>query len=142
MMENENLRVIQINDNPLSGVEALQALRNNEIVAMQGDRTIGDAGERLDFLGQPAEFPLGPFLLSAFSGAPVLPGVVLREGWLRYRVVMGELIEPPATARAGAGLRAALQPAVGFLETVVRSHPCQWLNFYDFWGPAQHGRNE
>ena len=39
-------------------------------------------------------FPLGPFLLSQVSGAPVLPGFVIRQGWLRYRVLMGDPILP------------------------------------------------
>jgi KDO2-lipid IV(A) lauroyltransferase len=133
MMVSERLRVIQINDNPLSGIEILQALRNNDIVAMQGDRAIGGAAEQFDFMGRPVAFPSGPFLLSALSGAPIIPGVVIREGWLRYRVMTGDLIEPAVAAGRATEVRPAMGQAISFLERAVRDYPRQWLNFYDFW---------
>lgn len=132
LMTNERLRIIQLNENPLASLELLGALRAGEIVAMQGDRANGPNFAALPFFGAPAHFPLGPFALSRASGAPVLPGLVVRESWLRYRVVMGEAIPPPADPRA------ALENAVRFLEENVRLYDYQWLNFYEFWPPDRH----
>ncbi len=133
LMVNERLRVVQLNDDLLASVELLAALRNGEIVAMQGDRVYQAFKAELPFCGAPAEFPLGPFLLARISGAPLLPGIVVRTGWLRYRVILGEPIRVDSTGDRDRDLRAALERAVRFLEENVRIYHDQWLNFYDFW---------
>jgi KDO2-lipid IV(A) lauroyltransferase len=139
LMTNDRLRIIQLNDNPLASIELLGALRAGEIVAMQGDRTFGPNFASLPFFGSSAPFPLGPFALSRAAGAPVLPGIVVRDSWLRYRVIVGEAILPQNDTRA------ALDRAVRFLEENVRRYDYQWLNFYEFWPPDRHnghGRSE
>ena len=75
---------------------------------------------RSQFFGAPAEFPLGPFLLSQVSGAPVLPGFVVRRGWLRYRVLLGEPILPASSGNREEDQLAGLRQAVGFLEASSR----------------------
>ena len=70
----------------------------------------------------------------------MLPGFVIRQGWLRYRVLMGDPIAPapfaPAIDDRDAGLRNAVCQAVGFLEKTLAAHYDQWLNFFDFWPVA------
>ncbi len=133
LMSNERLQVVELNEGALAAVKLLHALRANEIVAIQGDRTYGGFSAELPFFGEKASFPLGPFLLSYISGAPVLPGLVIREGWLRYRVIMGEPILLPHTGDRDSDLQAGLRLTVGFLEENVRNYYNQWLNFYEFW---------
>lgn len=137
MMMNERLRLVAVNRDVLASLELLRALRRNEIVAIQGDRAYGGHNATVRFFGEDASFPLGPFLLSYVSGAPVLPGVVVREGWLRYRVVMGEPIEIPRTDNRDQDLRTGLLQATRFLEGVIARYHCQWLNFYSFWPPER-----
>jgi KDO2-lipid IV(A) lauroyltransferase len=115
-------------------IELLQALGRNEIVAIQGDRVYhprSSAATR--FFGAIAEFPLGPFLLSQVSGAPVLPGFVVRSGWLRYRVLMGEPILPASSGNRDEDQRNGLLQAVRFLEAQLSDYYDQWVNFFDFW---------
>jgi lauroyl/myristoyl acyltransferase len=133
LMTNPRLNIVQLNDNPLASVELFNALRNGEIVAMQGDRVYGAFAAEAKFCGRRAQFPLGPFFLAYVSGAPLVPGFVVRRKWLRYRVVLGEPIEFARAGERDAELRDALERAVPFLEETVRRHPTQWLNFYDFW---------
>jgi predicted LPLAT superfamily acyltransferase len=135
LMVNPNLRIVDLND-PLASIQLLCALRRNEIVAMQGDRVYqtGSVVE-LPFFGRPARFPPGPFHLANVSGAPLLPGLVVRTGWLRYRVVMGEPISVDRTLDRDEWVRLALARAVAFLEGQLRRWHHQWLNFYDFWEP-------
>jgi KDO2-lipid IV(A) lauroyltransferase len=136
LMSNEMLRVVEMNDDVMAPVKLLSALRSNEIVAIQGDRVYQPFQAEAPFFGSPAAFPLGPFFLAYVSGAPIIPGVVVRQGWLRYRVIMGPVIQVPHTDNRDEDLRAALAPAVCFLEDMVRLYPDQWLNFYDFWPDA------
>jgi KDO2-lipid IV(A) lauroyltransferase len=139
LMTNERLRIVELNHNPLATVELLAALRAGEIVAMQGDRIAGPAHASFPFFGEAAHFPLGPFVLSHVSGAPILPGLVVRDGWLRYRVIMGNPIPPASSGDRGRDLQEALERAVGFLEENVRVYHGQWLNFYDFWPASTAG---
>jgi KDO2-lipid IV(A) lauroyltransferase len=136
LMSNERLRIVDLGRGTAAALELIHALRSNEIVAIQGDRVYQRLTANLPFFGEPAAFPLGPFLLSQASGAPVLPGFVLRKGWLRYRVAMGDAIWP---ADGGvAAQQEALKQAVAFLETTLQTNYDQWLNFYPFWPEAPH----
>jgi KDO2-lipid IV(A) lauroyltransferase len=133
-MANDRLKIVDLRDGARATIELLQALRRNEIVAIQGDRVYHPRhSASVSFFSEPAAFPLGPFLLSQVSGAPVLPGFVIREGWLRYRVIMGDPILPLQSGDRNDCQRAGLCEAVRFLETALTAHPDQWLNFYNIW---------
>jgi len=133
LMASERLKIVDLKEGAAATIELLQALRRNEIVAMQGDRVYQRHSADVPFFSQPASFPLGPFLLSQVSGAPVLPGFVLRESWLRYRACMGDPIPPVPAGDGDAGLQRALDQAVRFLEKTLTTHYDQWMNFFDFW---------
>ena len=140
LMSNEWLKIVDLSGGVRASLDLLQALRRNEIVAIQGDRVYRHHSADVPFFSEPAAFPLGPFVLSQVSGAPVLPGFVIRQGWLRYRVLVGDPILPvssPATCDGGeVDPRAGLRLAVGFLEKTLATHYDQWLNFFDFWPVA------
>jgi len=142
MMMSEHLRVVPVNEDGLAPLELLRALRANEIVAVQGDRTYRGRDASVPFFGERASFPLGPFILSQVSGAPILPGVVVRRGWLRYRVVMGDPIMIPRTYDRDRGSMDGLIQATRFLEGVIETDHCQWLNFYRFWPRDQASDDE
>jgi KDO2-lipid IV(A) lauroyltransferase len=137
LMASERLKIVDLRNGAQATIELLQALRQNEIVAMQGDRVYQRRGAEVPFFSVPTIFPLGPFLLSQVSGAPVLPGFVVRQGWLRYRALVGDPILPvPSLAASGdadAGLQEALCQAVRFLEKTLMTHYDQWMNFFDLW---------
>ncbi len=140
LMASERLKIVDLKGGAHATLELLQALSRNEIVAMQGDRVYQRHSADLPFFSKPASFPLGPFLLSQVSGAPVLPGFVIRQGWLRYRTLMGDPILPigseVTSADREAKLQEALCPAVRFLEKTLTTHYDQWMNFFDFWPVA------
>ncbi len=140
LMASERLKIVDLRGGAQATIELLQALARNEIVAMQGDRVYQRHSADMPFFSKPASFPLGPFLLSQVSGAPVLPGFVIRRGWLRYQAMMGDPIAPAGPEAASgdrdAGLQEALCQAVRFLEKTLATHYDQWMNFFDFWPVA------
>ena len=136
LMASEQLKIVDLREGVPATLELLQALRRNEIVAMQGDRVYQRHSADVQFFSQPASFPLGPFLLSQVSGAPVLPGFVIRAGWLRYRACMGDPIAPVPAGFGDGDLEVALDQAVRFLEKTLTTHYDQWMNFFDFWPVA------
>jgi lauroyl/myristoyl acyltransferase len=114
---------------PTAMVPLVGALRRGEIVALQGDRALGTRGDALvDFFGEPAPFPLGPFVLGRAAAVPVVPAFCLLDRDLRYTVVMARAIHVAANGEA-----AALAQWVAVLEAMIRRAPEQWFNFFDVW---------
>jgi lauroyl/myristoyl acyltransferase len=115
---------------PTAALALIAALRRGEVVALQGDRALGDrSGSRARFFGAPAWFPLGPFVLARAAGAPVVPAFcVLGDDW-RYRITVDEPFHVGLAEE-----RQALARWVDGLERVITAHPDQWFNFFDVWG--------
>lgn len=117
---------------PTVSVELIAALRRGEVVAMQGDRALGNRGDvMVPFFGRPAPFPMGPFLLARAAGAPVVPAFCLLGPDYRYTVRVGA----PVTVSPG-GEVDAVRGWVALLEEIVQHHPTQWFNFFDVWDPS------
>ena len=140
LMVNERIKVVDLKQGVSATIELLLALRRNEIVAIQGDRVYQHRTFDVPFFSRPTSFPLGPFLLSQVSGAPVLPAFVIRRGWLRYHALIGDPIPAvPSRVTCGeddAGLYEAMYQAVRFLEATLTTHYDQWMNYFDFWSVA------
>lgn len=113
----------------------LAALRRGELVAMQADRPTGGRGDAMiSFFGEPAAFPLGPFVLARAAGAAVVPAFCVMVPGGRYRLE----VEPAIWVKSGEE-QTGLTTMVGALERVIRAYPTQWFNFFDAWSPP-HGR--
>jgi KDO2-lipid IV(A) lauroyltransferase len=131
------IRFIYVDRNdtsPLAIIEAVNALRRNEVLALLGDRDGSSHTATIDFFGRPAAIPLGAAYLSLASGAPVFPVFVPLEG-SRYATIM----EAPIyfTGRHGAHKRAVAEGTEKILrvfEKYIRAYPDQWYNFFDYWG--------
>ena len=96
------------------------------------------------FLGHPAPFPIGAYVLGAALKCPVFTMACTHEGD-GYSVRMdafAERIELPRGSRDAALAGYASQFAA-WLERQVRLSPYDWFNFYPFWDQVTHdARNE
>jgi len=132
--ERSGVRIVLASQSVFSSLALIGALRRNEIVALQLDRMQGAGGVRhLPFLGAPAPFPSGPFVLARLAGAPLIPVFVPRVGRRHYRVEPGEPIRVPREARVPEALDRLMLSAVRQLEARVQRHPTQWFQFERFW---------
>ena len=106
------------------------------IVGILADRiTQGDKLTRVEFLGGPAEFPLGPWLLAAMLQVPVILCFAVYCGKGHYDIVFERLCDG---ASAGCETRQeyAERLAARYAERLahhVRRSPYNWFNFFDFW---------
>jgi len=125
-------------DNPVASVQLVSALRRGEIVAFQMDRVIGGRGDRrVSLFGAPAWLPIGPFVIAAAAGAPVVPAFcVLDSGWT-YRLCVEPAFEVARGAEAD-----GLVHAAAILERYVSAYSDQWFNFFDVWGPPPEPMGE
>jgi hypothetical protein len=74
-------------------------------------------------------FPRGPFELAAMLGAPVVLFSATHEAAGRYLIRFDVL---PAADDVDARCRAF----AAWLEQRCLETPCNWFNFYDFWGTS------
>jgi len=120
---------------PLAIIEAVNALRRNEVLALLGDRDGSSHTASFDFFGRPAEIPVGAAYLAMVTGAPVIPVFVPLEGG-RYATIMEE---PIYFSRGHAGhgkdeaLREGTERILRVFERYIRAYPDQWYNFYTYW---------
>ncbi len=114
-----------------------ECIERGEMVAILADRVGVDARTAtVEFLGAPARFAAGPFILAAALHCPVYLTFGLYRGGAQYDLYcepFAESIELPRKAREQA-LQATVQRFATRLEAYVRKAPYNWFNFYDFWG--------
>ncbi len=114
-------------------------LDQGAIVGMLGDRSLGnDETTTVDFLGSPAELPLGPFRMAAILKRPVLFMAGLHRGGNRYDIhfeMLDDFSSLPSRNRAQA-VQAAVARYAALLEQYCRTAPYNWFNFFDFWQAA------
>jgi predicted LPLAT superfamily acyltransferase len=133
------LRVIQLDPGSIRSVFEVKAcIDRGEFVGILGDRIgPGEHGRvaTASFLGRPARFPLGPFLLAGLLGCPVLLSLCLRTGDARYETVVKPLTQGEVVPHAERERRARelLEAYARSLEEACCRAPLQWFNFYDFW---------
>jgi len=121
---------------PDTMLKVSECLGRGEIVGFLGDRPLrGARVQACDFLGAPADFPLGPLLIASTVGAPVVTFFGLYGGAARYEVILEELSEASAVAKDAreAWARRRLARYVERLEHYARRSPYNWFNFYDYW---------
>jgi predicted LPLAT superfamily acyltransferase len=135
---------IPVGDNGLELVLAVRnALKGNGLVCMLGDRMVGNKGESHNFLGKDVQFPAGPFVIAASTGAPIIPIVVTKRGLSTYvfKAYAPMRFDGVTGANRDKYVFTAMERYVGILEQIVKESPLQWFNFYDFWAPGKNQEN-
>lgn len=111
------------------------ALENGDIVSMPCDRLFGSKKSfTIPFLGSPAQFPMGAFLLAAQLEVPMVSLYVMREPGMQYHILCKAVEVDRSQYRNSRGIAEALcRKYVKQLEEVLEEYPHQWFNFYTFW---------
>lgn len=134
---------------PDTAILLQQRLEKGEWVAIVGDRVAINqqrGGWRVswsEFVGSPAPFPQGPFILARILRCPVLLLFALRyPGQKQQLHIHCEPFIPSLTATtsvtpARAQRQQALQQAVDHYASRLQHYallaPLEWFNFFDFW---------
>jgi predicted LPLAT superfamily acyltransferase len=90
------------------------------------------------FLGAPAPFPVGAYILASLLKCPTYLMFCLRQddGYHVYYELFRESIHLPRRARE-AELAELAGAYADRLASYCRRAPLQWFNFYDFWARPQ-----
>ena len=131
-------RMIEIDSlGPESVIKLQDKIRAGEHIAIAADRVSVRHRERslhAPFLGRPAPFPEGPFILASLLACPVYLVFCLRiDG--RYKVFVEPFADPLVLPRAQR--HRTLEQTIARYAERLEAHclmaPTQWFNFFDFW---------
>lgn len=151
MMEKQNplsrVNVFQVDEFDIATMLTLQQkVANGEWVFIAGDRIPLSGVQHtveVSFLGKPAPFPSGPYLLAKALGCPVKFMFAYRHKPLNNKIVFDvvEVAEKLALSRANRqqDIQINAQKLASSLEHHCKKAPYQWFNFYPYWNRREEG---
>ncbi|WP_341894761.1 glycosyltransferase [Ferrovibrio terrae] len=131
------LNTFQVTDlDAATAVLLKERVDQGDWIVIAGDRVpvSGDRVSVAPFLGQPAAFPQGPYILAAVMECPLYTLFCRREGG-RFHLT-GRRLADRVTLPRGQRMEALDGYAGAFareLEEQALLDPFQWYNFFDFW---------
>jgi len=132
------LNLIQVTEvTPATAVMLNEKVQAGEVVVIAGDRTpIGGNGRHaaVNFLGDTAMLPQGPYILASILRCPVYLIFCLRKDD-HFRVTIEPFADEIRLSRRNRDGEAQLwaQRFADRLTDFALREPLQWFNFYDFW---------
>jgi len=132
-----NLHLIQISElNPALLLQLAQRIERGQWLVITGDRIPLSSQRRViaNFLGKPAAFPQGPWLLAMLLACPINTLACLKIAG-GYQVRVAPLTGPIQCKRQERErlIQQHVQRYSAWLEQQCLAAPEQWFNFYPFW---------
>ena len=113
--------------------EILRTLKNNEVVGILADQDVRKLpGVFVDFFGIPAYTPTAPVLIAMKSGAPLIPGHIVRKG-RNHTIIIEEPLALRSTGDKKADLVYNTQLWSRSIERYIRERPDQWVWMHRRW---------
>lgn len=132
------ISLVQVSSFNVATAAALSGcIERGEWVVIMADRMpVKESGRAImaDFLGAPAAFPEGPFVLATALKCPVYTMFCYKLNG-RYRAQVSLLNDGVAIPRGQrqAALQELVRGYVDALQKLVLAAPYQWFNFYAYW---------
>lgn len=132
------VRLLQVADiTPATAVLLAERVARGEFVAIAGDRVPVGGGKTVEalFLGHPAAFPVGAYVLASLLKCPLFLMGCTREADGRHTMAIEPLIESIQLPRKQRHEHLAHCAALYAqrIEALVARAPFEWFNFYPFW---------
>jgi predicted LPLAT superfamily acyltransferase len=128
-----NVNVIVIKNDLSHIYQISDAFSRKELVCMHADRFIeGNKVKEVPFLGSPAKFPIGPFILASTFKVPVSFVFAMKETSLHYHFFATPDRNDPSLGKEALTTK-LLHEFAAEMEKKVKTYPEQWYNFYNFW---------
>lgn len=110
--------------------ELFNAIRQGEIVSIQGDRPVENVSQReTQLFGETVRLPDGPFMLAFVAEAPIYPLFIVRTSFHHYKIIACEPIHCLRTERGReSAIEEALQAWCRVLERVITAYWSQWFS--------------
>jgi Kdo2-lipid IVA lauroyltransferase/acyltransferase len=119
--------------------QMLLTLRTNGIVGLLIDQNWSwQEGVFVDFFGRPACTSDGLARLALHTGAPVIPGFIIRLETGKYRMVIGKPIDLVNTGERKKDVFINTQNFTRIIEDMIRKYPNQWFWVHQRWKTQPH----
>jgi lauroyl/myristoyl acyltransferase len=115
--------------------DLLKALREGEIVSIQGDRAEGQVGQvTAQLFDRNAALPNGPFVLGLVAQVPIYPLFIARTGCRSYAIIVREPIRLEATGHRDQEIARGVHQWCAVLQEIIAVHWDQWFAFTPIFG--------
>jgi predicted LPLAT superfamily acyltransferase len=141
------LNLMQVTEmTPATAMLLSERVARGEFVVIAGDRVPVSPDARVvhaPFLGSPAPFPVGPYVLASILQCPLCLMFPLRgkDGYEVHFEILREAVKLPRKGREAALAELAGEFAARLQYYAARS-PLEWFNFYDFWHLPSLDKND
>jgi predicted LPLAT superfamily acyltransferase len=142
--DKSRLNLIQVTEiTPATSMLLSDKIDNGELVIIAADRTpVGHSRRvaKVDFLGDRALFPQGPFILASILKCPVYTVFCLKQHGKQviYFDYFSAILKFPRKTRDQA-MQQTIQLFAERLQYYCLKEPLQWFNFFDFWSVENDG---
>ena len=113
--------------------KCFKLLKNNEMLAIVGDKDYTSNGIPVDFFGKKAILPKGPAVLSLKTGARLLFCIVAREKNDKFTMFFEEPDEYIPTGDFESDVEGLMGQYVKVFEKYIKQYPDQWYAFEKIW---------
>jgi predicted LPLAT superfamily acyltransferase len=115
-----------------------EKISRGEFIIIAGDRVSVTKPQNAlwgNFLGAPALFPTGPFILASLLECPTFFMLCLKENNNLFKITVHEFANRIITDKKHRDeqLQKYIAKYANLLESYCRQYPLQWFNFFDFW---------
>jgi len=116
-------------------LKLVKLLKDNQVIAMLGDRFEGGKKAEVTFFNKRVIFPVGAMVLALNSGAPIIPVFTLIKPDGHYMAWMEEPIHVTRTPGVSTEdlIAEKTQELATVFETVISRYPDQWYHFFNYW---------
>lgn len=134
----KEIKVIDLSEGPIAvAIHIAKAFQNGEIVAMMADRYLTrEQSVPVTFLGKRVRINKNPFEVAYNRNVPIIAFISLRVKDYHYSTYYYSLSPYDRTLPKEDAIAAVAQEYAAILENIVKAHPNQWFNHYDFFGVA------
>jgi len=137
ILVNKDVNIIPLQSDYSHIIPISKVLINKELIAITGDRFVEENKVfEIDFMGQKALFPSGPFFLAARFGVPVTFTFAMKESKTHYHfyATSPEYVKrfrnPEEQEKE---LKKFVEKFAKEFERILKMYPLQWFNYYEFW---------
>ncbi|MFC1850683.1 lysophospholipid acyltransferase family protein [candidate division CSSED10-310 bacterium] len=130
-----HVKEINVGEGTFAGLPIIRALRENEIVAMQGDRDFRGDGVPVRFFDRMVKFPSGPVMCAMAAKSPLVPVFILSTPQGKYKIIAQPPLFTSGDLKNQAHVQQNVQQVATVIEQMILQYPEQWYCFYPFFTP-------
>jgi lauroyl/myristoyl acyltransferase len=113
--------------------QCFRVLKNNEVLAIAGDKDYSGTGKETIFFGHKAKVPQGAALLSAKTGAPIICCMLIRKEDNSFTMYNEKPIWPENSGDIDRDSNESMNRYIEIFENYISEYPDQWYAFDSIW---------